>query len=87
MSARGSVYLDQIAKVRSPEKAATLIRALATTTAASLFCTPLAERIEIIEKAEQRAQSLERPWSSDGDGADGDKKPWRKWLREWGYVR
>lgn len=75
-------YIAQIVAAQSPEQAATLILANAAKNAASLICYSDAERLRIVTEAESRAQSLERPWDTDSG-----PQPWRKWLKDWGYIR
>ena len=77
----GNELLSQIRRAKTPLIAAIYIRALATHHAASLICNSDSDRISIIEKAEQLAQSLERDWDTSEDGP----KPWRRWIAEAGY--
>jgi len=73
-------YLQQIIMANSPEEAATLIRAFATRVATSVARYDAAGSLELLQEAERNAQTLERSWDEDSG-----PKPWRLWLREWGY--
>lgn len=84
-------YLARMKKVRSRFQAADLIRAFACNTVAHIYSYRDKERVKIIEEAEQRAQSLERPYNMEGGrfvkGACSEKNhPWKQWLKEWGYF-
>lgn len=78
-------YLKALRTCRSPEKAATYIRAFEATVSGYVgFGNKDTDIVANLRRAEQRAQSLERPFE-DGDG-NVIAKPWRQWLKEWGYI-
>lgn len=84
MAAHLPDYLHRIAHARTPEAAADAILAHAATMATALHCYPDSQRLAIVTQATQQAATLCRPWAED---AGGDaRKPWRYWLRQWGYL-
>jgi hypothetical protein len=74
-------YLPQIRTAKTPEEAALYIRAQAASNATSLTCYSCTDRLSIVTEAEERARTLERGWNEDSG-----PKPWRLWLKQWGYT-
>ena len=83
-------YLGRIKTAKNRFEAADLVRAMACSHAASLYCYTPEQRVSIVEQAEQLAEALERHFDPEdyvlsAEGV-GRVHPWKRWLRDWGYV-
>jgi hypothetical protein len=80
-------YLEKIKQAKNRFEAADMVLAWSADVVGRLQSCSEAERIRILENAKRHAESLTTDYAVDEMGFVSEAvHPWRKWLRDWGYI-